>query len=294
MASLKEIRIRIASVTSTRQITSAMKMVSAAKLRKAQDVITQLRPYSRKLNEIVANLCQNLHKPEDGIYIQSNPSGRVLIIVITSNKGLCGAFNTNINKRVIGLLTEDYENHNRQNMVDIITIGKKGYEFLKARGARIVDNQSQLFEGLSYENVAPFAEDIMAQFVSGKYGQIILVYNQFKNAATQQVMCETFLPVSLTAPVGESAGPALDYIFEPNRGQIVTDLIPKTLRIQFYKALLDSSAAEHGARMTAMHKATDNATELLKELKINYNKARQSSITNEILEIVAGANAISK
>lgn len=294
MASLKEIRVRIASVMSTRQITSAMKMVSAAKLRKAQDTITQLRPYSQKLNEIVSNLCRNLQNTDDDIFTQSKPGARILIIAITSNKGLCGAFNTNINKRVLNLLAEEFEGQYRQNLVDIITIGKKGYDFLRARGGRIVDNQSQLFDCLNFENVAPYAEEIMAQFAEGKYGQVVLVYNQFKNAATQQVMRETFLPVNLSETTGGGNGTVAGYIFEPNQTQIVSDLIPKTLKIQFYKALLDSFAAEHGARMTAMHKATDNATELLKELKINYNKARQSSITNEILEIVAGANAISK
>ena len=284
MANLKEIRNRITSVSSTMQITSAMKMVSAAKLKKAQDAITAMRPYAEKLTELLQNLSATLDADTGGEFTNQREIKKVLIVAITSNRGLCGAFNTNIIKEVKNRV--DYFNGKQ---VDILAIGKKGNDVL-SKTLTIIDNQSGVFDNLTFDNVAKIADNITNKFVTGDYDRIEIVYNQFKNAATQIVKTEQFLPL---API-KSDTPAStgDYIFEPSKEEIVLTLIPKSLKTQLYKGIRDSFASEHGARMTAMHKATDNATELRNQLKLTYNKARQAAITNEILEIVGGAEAL--
>ncbi len=283
MANLKEIRNRITSVSSTMQITSAMKMVSAAKLKKAQDAITAMRPYAEKLTELIQNLSASLEGDAAGKFAEQREVNKVLIVAITSNRGLCGAFNANVIKQVKGL-TEAYAGK----QIDVITVGKKGNDVLR-KVNNVVDNQSTLFDELTFENVGALAAALMEKFVAGEYDKIELVYNQFKNAATQIVVTEQFLPL---APIEGTAIASSDYIFEPSKEEIVLTLIPKSLKTQLYKAIRDSFAAEHGARMTAMHKATDNATALRNQLKLTYNKARQAAITNEILEIVGGAEAL--
>lgn len=282
MANLKEIRNRITSVSSTMQITSAMKMVSAAKLKKAQDAITAMRPYAQKLTELLQNLSGALSEDVGGEYTAQRPINKVLIVAITSNRGLCGAFNTNVVKEV-NKLSEFYKGK----QLDILTIGKKGNDVLR-KSFNVVDNQSKVFDHLTFNNVSVIAEVLMQKFVSGEYDKIELVYNHFKNAASQEILAEQFLPLQAQSSSNVNA----DYIFEPSKEEIVVALIPKALKIQLYKAIRDSFASEHGARMTAMHKATDNATELRNQLKLTYNKARQAAITNEILEIVGGAEAL--
>ena len=284
MANLKEIRNRITSVSSTMQITSAMKMVSAAKLKKAQDAITAMRPYAEKLTELLQNLSATLEGDAGGEFTTQREIKKVLVVAITSNRGLCGAFNTNVIKEAKSR-SEVYAGK----QVDIFAIGKKGNDVL-SKTLSVVDNQSTVFDDLTFDNVAKIADLLTEKFVSGEYDKIELIYNQFKNAATQIVQTEQFLPLApiksdLTASTG-------DYIFEPSKEEIVLTLIPKSLKTQLYKGIRDSFASEHGARMTAMHKATDNATELRNQLKLTYNKARQAAITNEILEIVGGAEAL--
>ena len=283
MANLKEIRNRITSVSSTMQITSAMKMVSAAKLKKAQDAITAMRPYAEKLTELIQNLSASLEGDAAGKFADQRDVNKVLIVAITSNRGLCGAFNANVLKQV-RTLTEAYAGK----QIDVITVGKKGNDVLRKTN-NVIDNQSAIYDNLAFEGVAAIAEALMEKFVAGEYDKIELVYNQFKNAATQIVMTEQFLPL---ASIEGTQVATSDYIFEPSKEEIVLTLIPKSLKTQLYKAIRDSFAAEHGARMTAMHKATDNATELRNQLKLTYNKARQAAITNEILEIVGGAEAL--
>jgi F-type H+-transporting ATPase subunit gamma len=284
MANLKEIRNRITSVSSTMQITSAMKMVSAAKLKKAQDAITAMRPYAEKLTELLQNLSATLDSDTGGEYTKQREIKKVLVIAVTSNRGLCGAFNTNVIKEVKSR-AQFYEGK----QVEVFAIGKKGNDILK-KTLTISDNQSGIFDELTFDNVATIAEALTAKFISGEYDRIELVYNQFKNAATQIIQTEQFLP--LAPIVSDKVASTGDYIFEPSKEEIVLTLIPKSLKTQLYKAIRDSFASEHGARMTAMHKATDNATELRDQLKLTYNKARQASITNEILEIVGGAEAL--
>ena len=284
MANLKEIRNRIASIGSTMKITSAMKMVSAAKLKKAQDAIVQMRPYSNKLTELLQNLSATLEGDDGGVYTQEREVNKVLIIAITSNRGLCGGFNSNVIKEVTRIAKNKYAGKD----VSIFAIGKKGNDIL-SKAHSIYKFESELYDDLTFENSAPFAEDLMDQFADGNFDQIDIVYNRFKNAATQIVTEEQFLPI-VAAEETEDAD--ADYIFEPNKAEIVKGLIPKSLKMQLYKAIRDSYASEHGARMTAMHKATDNATELRDDLLLVYNKARQASITNEILEIVGGAEAL--
>jgi F-type H+-transporting ATPase subunit gamma len=285
MANLKEIRNRIASVSSTMQITSAMKMVSAAKLKKAQDAITAMRPYSEKLTELLQNLSATMEGDTGGVFAEQRPVNKILIVAITSNRGLCGAFNTNVIKQVKAL-QEAYAGKT----VDVLTIGKKGNDVLK-KTASIVDNQSSVYDRLTFENVALIAQELMDRFTAGEYDRIELVYNHFKNAATQIVLTEQFLPLA-PADVAQQGSAASDYIFEPSKEEIIVSLIPLSLKTQLYKAVRDSFASEHGARMTAMHKATDNATALRNQLKLTYNKARQAAITGEILEIVGGAEAL--
>lgn len=286
MANLKEIRLRITSVGSTMQITSAMKMVSAAKLKRAQDAIIQMRPYANKLTELLKNLSASLDSSDGGVYTQEREIKNVLLVTVTSNRGLCGGFNAYIMKKAKSLINEEYANAN----VSILSIGKKSSEHFTKNGFNVASTHDALFGDLTFDNVAIVAEGIMKQFVKGDYDKVVLVYNQFKNAATQIIMTENFLPVQAAENNSEIV---VDYIFEPTKQEIVEQLIPKSLKTQLFKAVLDSHAAEHGARMTAMHKATDNASELKKELTLTYNKARQAAITNEILEIVGGAEALS-
>src|ERR1043165_2761698 len=290
MANLKEVRNRIVSVSSTQQITSAMKMVSAAKLRRAQDAITQMRPYASKLKEILENLSASLDS-SDGAYSKQRPVKNVLLVVITSNRGLCGGFNANVLKMASKLAREDYKGSN----VSVLCIGKKASDYFKTTDYGIVGSDmarglNELYDDLTFVNVAPVAEKIMDGFVNAQFDKVMLVYNQFKNAAVQEVVAEQYLPVM--PPAEGKKGKTTEYIFEPSKEFIVQDLIPRSLKTQLFKALLDSHAAEHGARMTSMHKATDNAGALIKELKLSYNKARQAAITGEILEIVGGAEAL--
>ena len=282
MANLKEIRARITSVGSTMQITSAMKMVSAAKLKRAQDAITQMRPYANKLRELLVNLSSTLESSEGNAYSDVRPLNKQLVVAITSNRGLCGAFNNNVIKRAKALANEC---HN----TSFLTIGKKASEHFTKNGFDVVSTHDDLYADLSFANTSAIAHHLMTHFTEGRYDKVVLVYNQFKNAASQHLMAEPYLPVE---PPKDDSATIGDYIFEPDKEDIVADLIPKSLKIQLFKALLDSHAAEHGARMTAMHKATDNAGELKRELTLTYNKARQAAITGEILEIVGGAEAL--
>tara|TARA_B100000795_G_scaffold264276_1_gene244566 strand:- start:2170 stop:3033 length:864 start_codon:yes stop_codon:yes gene_type:complete len=285
MANLKEIRNRIASVGSTMQITSAMKMVSAAKLKKAQDAITAMRPYSEKLTELLQNLSATLDADSGSTFAEQRDVNKVLVVAITSNRGLAGAFNTNIIKASKALRQDTYAGK----QVDFITIGKKGNDIISKDG-NVIEFNTAIFDDLNFQASSNIAEMLMKKYEEGAYDKIVLVYNHFKNAATQEVMREQFLPI-LPPPVSETTNTA-DYIFEPTKPEIVEGLIPKSLKTQLFKAIRDSVASEHGARMTAMHKATDNATEMRDALKLQYNKARQAAITNEILEIVGGAEAL--
>jgi len=293
MAGLKEIKTRIASVKSTRQITSAMKMVSAAYLRKAQDAIIQMRPYANKLQEILVNLSESLEGSSENIFAQKREEiNKVLIVVITSNRGLCGAFNTNIVKKSIEIARTRYEKLFRNEHVHFMIIGKKAFDYFKVKKQyKIKQEHNDIFSDLSFDNCSIIAEELMQMFVSKEYDEVLFVYNQFKNAAVQIVTEEQFLPIKIEHNEANVSS-NIDYILEPSKENIVTELIPKSLKIQFFKALLDSYAAEHGARMTSMHKATDNATDLIRELNLHYNKARQAAITKEILEIVGGAEAL--
>ena len=292
MANLKEIRIRLNSVKSTRQITSAMKMVSAAKLRKAQDAILQLRPFYIKLQDMIKRVNSDIEEGHENIFSRTTDEGRILIVVITSNRGLCGAFNSNIVKRSIQCIHEHYADAYRTGKLDIIAIGKKGADQLKSKNYAVAATYHQLFEKLNFEQTVQLANALMNDFVSQKYGIIKLIYNQFRNAAVQEVAEEFFLPVLQDPGAEDRYESRLDYIFEPSGKDILDEMIPYTLRVQLFRALLESNASEHGARMTAMHKATDNATELIRELELHYNKARQAAITSEILEIVGGAEAL--
>jgi len=284
MANLKEIRSRISSVGSTMQITSAMKMVSAAKLKRAQDAVTQMRPYANKLTELLVNLSSTLDSSE-GIYSENRELKKVLLITITSNRGLCGGFNANIIKKAKSLIEGEY----KKIETDIISIGKKSTQHFEKNGYNVISSHDLLYSDLTFENTSEIAQIIMDSFTNNEYDKIVLLYNQFKNAATQIVMNEQFLPIESPEETEPTVG---DYIFEPNQKDIVEELIPKSLKTQLFKAVLDSHASEHGARMTAMHKATDNAGDLRKELTLQYNKARQAAITGEILEIVGGAEAL--
>ena len=284
MANLKELRSRITSVSSTMQITSAMKMVSAAKLSKAQDAIESMRPYSQKLSQLLQDLSGALDDDSTSKYAEQREVNKVLVVAISSNRGLAGAFNANIIKGVKNAVANEYADQD----VHLYSIGKKANDILK-KSFTVYKANTHIFDDLSFEHVSVIAEDLMEQFLEGNYDKIVLVYNHFKNAATQAVLTEQFLPIPKFETEEEKQ---LDYIFEPSKLEIVKELIPKSLKMQLYKALRDSFASEHGARMTAMHKATENATELRDSLKLSYNKARQASITNEILEIVGGAEAL--
>ena len=286
MANLKEIRNRITSIKSTMQITSAMKMVSAAKLKKAQDAITAMRPYSSKLSELLQNLSATLDSDTGGVYSTQREVSKVLVVAITSNRGLCGGFNSSITKQVLKTVEEKYSAVE----VDLFTIGKKGGDLL-SKQFNIAGTKNDIYDDLTFDNVAAIAQELMNLYAEGAYDKIDIIYNQFKNAATQIPQVEQFLPIK---PIegGDPNAVNSDYIFEPSKLEIVEALIPKSLKTQLYKSIRDSFASEHGARMTAMHKATDNAKELRDELLLTYNKARQAAITNEILEIVGGAEAL--
>ena len=285
MANLKETRNRITSVKSTMQITSAMKMVSAAKLKKAQDAITMMRPYSSTLKQLIQNLSSSLDGDSQNPYSDIRSKKSILLVSITSNRGLCGAFNTNIIKRTKQLAGEDY----KDKKVSLMTIGKKGSEILSKTG-EVVSSHDNLFDNLNYNDVGKIAQLVMDDFEKKNYDEVVLIYNRFKNAATQIVQVEPFLPIIPSEETETSS--STDYIFEPSQAEIVNELLPKSLKIQLFKALRDSFASEHGARMTAMHKATDNPSELKADLTLEYNKARQAAITGEILEIVGGAEAL--
>ncbi len=293
MANLKEVRIRIASVISTQQITKAMKMVSAAKLRRAQEAIVQMRPYAAKLRDIMENISGSLDSSSGGAYAKVRPVNKVLIIAVNSNRGLCGGFNTNIHRAVNKMIREDYAAQAKEGNVKVLAIGKKATDFFNKQPNVLAGNHNDVFLKLNFENVSLVAEKVMKEFAAGNYDKVEVVYNQFKNAAVQYVITEQVLPIIPPAKkAGDTSKGVNDYIFEPNKEDLVLDLIPKSIKIQLYKAILDSHASEHGARMTAMNKATDNAGEILKALRLEYNKRRQAAITGEILEIVAGAEAL--
>jgi F-type H+-transporting ATPase subunit gamma len=292
MANLKAIRIRITSVKSTRQITSAMKMVAAAKLRKAQDKIVRLRPYANKLQEILLNLSQSLADSEvENVFSRSSSPEKILIVIVTSNRGLCGAFNSNVIKEAKRVIADNYLEQYKKNNVKFLAVGKKGFDYLRKQNLNILAESNSLFNDLTFEKVSAVAENVMNIFIRGEVDRVEIIYNHFKNAAVQQLTTEVFLPVEKPKETGKSPVP-VDYIYEPDEEAIVKELIPKSLKIQFYKAVLDSFVAENGARMTAMHKATDNATTMIRELTLQYNKARQAAITNQILEVVSGAEAL--
>ena len=296
MPNLKEVRIRIASVISTQQITSAMKMVSASKLRRAQDAIIQMRPFEEKLKEILDNLILSAGSSA-GVYAKSRPAEKVLIVVITSNRGLCGGFNSTVIKAVNQLIREKYSEQAAKGNVSLACVGKKGADFFKRSNLKMMATRNELWDKLAYDGVAELAGEILKLYAEEKIDKVEVVYNRFKNAATQILTVDQLLPFQTEVPQkaatkGTEKGIIPDYIFEPSKEEIIENLIPYALKVRFYRSMLDSYAAEHGARMTAMHKATDNATEMIKSLKLSYNKARQAAITKEILEIVAGAEAI--
>lgn len=290
MANLKDIRTRINSVRTTRQVTSAMKMVSAARLKKAQDDISNIKPYVSKVSELLANLVGTMEGSDEIDFAAKREVRKVLLVVITSNRGLCGAFNSNVVKEAVRNIKSKYRKDKVE--VELVAFGKLGQKLLKSNGFIVSAEYNEMLKDLKFAEVAEVANGIMNRFVGGELDQVYLVYNEFVNAATQNVIYEQFLPIMLPSSADQNVN--LDYIFEPDKLTIVKQLVPNALRTIFWKSLLDSVAAEHGARMTSMHKATDNATELLGELQLTYNKARQANITNEILEIVGGAEALKK
>lgn len=291
MANLKEVRTRIESVNSTKQITSAMKMVAASKLRKSQNAIMSLRPYAEKFSEMLAMTTVN--GQQSTVFAEVREDGKILIIPLSSNKGLCGVFNANVIRATMNLIKEEYQDLYDNDRVDILCIGSKVEETLKFKKFNVVGNHNELLDDLTYDNAAVFAERLMKDFEDKKYDKIIFVYNQFKNAATQILVTEQFLPISdQQSAVSSQQSAGSEFIFQPNKEEILETMIPKSLKLQVYKILLDSFASEQGARMISMTQATDNATELLKELNLTYNKARQSAITNELVEIVSGADAL--
>jgi F-type H+-transporting ATPase subunit gamma len=291
MANLKEIRTRITSVKTTRQVTSAMKMVSAAKLKKAQDAILQIRPYAMKLSDLLSSLSSTLDNADNSVFTEQRIPEKVLIVLVSSNRGLCGGFNSYITKKAMYLSKTVYKKQMAAGHVHFLVIGKQGGKVLRSYQFPSVGDKNYLFDNLTFDHVSEVAKSIMIDFLEGKYDRVELVYNKFINAASQELVNEQFLPV-LPAVVDQKKKIKQDYIFEPSLESIVEELIPRSLKIQLYKALLDSHAAEHGARMTAMHKATDNASELINELTLNFNKARQASVTNAILEVTNAAEAL--
>ncbi|WP_379088461.1 ATP synthase F1 subunit gamma [Pedobacter sp. UC225_65] len=291
MANLKEVRIRISSVQSTQQITKAMKMVSAAKLKRATNAIVQLRPYATKLKEILGNLSASLEGASSP-FIQEREPNKVLVVVVSSNRGLAGAFNMNVIKTANNLIAEKYSEQLKKGNVSIVAIGKKAQDFYEKRNYNVIGNNNEVYAALTFENVTTITEAIMAGFEKGEFDRVELVYNRFKNAAVQILTTEQLLPLPKAEAVVDVKASNVDYILEPNQEEIVTQLIPKSIKTQLYKAVLDSHASEHGARMTSMDKATENAGDLLKALKLAYNQARQAAITTELTEIVSGAAAL--
>jgi F-type H+-transporting ATPase subunit gamma len=290
MASLKEVRNRITSVNSTMQITKAMKMVAAAKLRRAQDRIIQMRPYAKKLNELIAQVSQGTEVGASSPYTQVREVKNVLILMVTSDRGLCGAFNTNVIKAAVAFINENYPSQLEKGNVSVLSLGKKGSEAFTRRGLKVDNEFTDIFQRLSFDTAKEAAEKVMTAFAEGTYDEVVLVYNEFKNVATQIIRTEKILP--LVSEETEEKSSNTDYIFEPSEEEIILELIPKAIKLSVFKAVLDSNASEHGARMTAMDKATENGGELLKALKIEYNRSRQAAITKEILEIVGGAEAL--
>jgi F-type H+-transporting ATPase subunit gamma len=290
MASLKEVRNRITSVNSTMQITKAMKMVAAAKLRRAQDRIIQMRPYAKKLNELIAQVSQGTEVGASSPYTQVREVKNVLIMMVTSDRGLCGAFNTNVIKAAVAFINENYPVQLEKGNISVLSLGKKGSEAFTRRGIKVDNEFTDIFQRLSFDTAKEAAEKVMAAFAEGTYDEVVLVYNEFKNVATQIIRTEKILP--LVSEESEEKTSNTDYIFEPSEEEIILELIPKAIKLSVFKAVLDSNASEHGARMTAMDKATENGGELLKALKIEYNRSRQAAITKEILEIVGGAEAL--
>lgn len=288
MASLKEVKTRISSVISTQQITKAMKMVAAAKLRKSQDRIIQMRPFAKKMTGILQNLSMASSDSENW-FSQVRPEEKILIVAMSSDRGLCGSFNSNTVKGVLRLIQEKYSSQHARKQVTILPIGKKAFDYFSKRGYPVVADYAELFHGLTFESSTRASDFLMKAFRDGQYDKIEIVYNQFKNVATQVLIVEQYLPV---LPVSGTKKLDIDYIFQPNHAEIMSGLIPKSLKVQLFKTLLDSNASENGARMTAMDKASENAGEILKELKLTYNRTRQAAITKEILEIVAGAEAL--
>lgn len=295
MANLKEVKGRIQSVISTQQITKAMKMVAAAKLRRAQDRITQMRPYSKKLSAITSNVAAGVDSEQiENPYAEVREVNNVLLIVVTSDRGLCGAFNSNVQKFAKQRIAEKYSYEAKYDGVSILPIGKKAFDHFKKRGYKVIDKYYDLFSNLDFPHVIEAAEFVMNEFLEGGFDKVEIIYNEFKNVATQVVRAEPFLPLEAVAEEGKVESNPTDYLFEPSQEFIFSEIIPKSLKIQFYKTLLESNAAEQGARMTAMDQATDNAGELLKELRLTYNRTRQAAITKEILEIVGGAEALAQ
>lgn len=290
MPSLKEVKSRITSVISTQQITKAMKMVAAAKLRKSQDRIMQMRPFAQKLNYLLQNLSSS---SSDGLdwYNTQREERKILIVAVSSDRGLCGGFNSNVIKSTNRLMQDQYSTQSKLGNVTILPIGKKVFEYYSKRNIKVVDKFWSQFNNLSFENISAIGDFIIDEYRKGEYDKVVIVYNEFKNVATQILRTEQFLPV-VASTTTKKSGQDVDYIFQPDREEIISGLIPKSLKVQLYKAVLDSNAAENGARMTAMDKATENAGELLKDLKLTYNRTRQAAITKEILEIVAGAEAL--
>lgn len=296
MASLKEVRIRIESIKSTEQITSAMKLVAASKLRRTQNAVQALSPYARKLMEILQNLTSNLENIDDAVYSAVRPAQRVLLIIITSNRGLCGPFNSNVIKAAKAYIEEQYGEINRKGQLDLFTIGKKATDYFRKNNFNVVNANNDIFDALTFVNTTAIAEAMMTDFATKKYDKIEIIYNHFKNAGQQVLTTDQFLPIkpaAATPLTNVKAGKYnAIYIFEPDESTLVKELLPKMLKVQFYKIILDSYAAEHGARMTAMSQATENAKDILKQLRLSYNKARQGAITKELLEIVSGAEAL--
>jgi F-type H+-transporting ATPase subunit gamma len=294
MAGLKEVRVRIASVKSTQQITNAMKMVAASKLRKSQTAILKLRPYAAKLQEILQNLSSSIDDSGESLYSKQREQKKILLVVVSSNRGLCGGFNSNIIKTTLGLLSDQYAVQHQQGNVKLLCIGKKVSEFFTKRKYPVIGSHDELLEKIAFEKTVPIAEKLMKLFADKEFDVIHIIYNQFKNAAVQRLRVEQFLPIQpMTSDTAQShPSKQADYIFEPDKETILRELVPKSLRIHLFQAILDSFASEQGARMTAMQQATDNAQEIIRQLQISYNKARQDAITNQLLEIVAGAEAL--
>ncbi|MBP6872329.1 MAG: ATP synthase F1 subunit gamma [Bacteroidales bacterium] len=293
MPSLKEVRIRIESIKSTQQITSAMKLVAASKLRRTQNAVQALAPYASKLREILGNLSASIDNTEEAVYTTVRPVQKVLLLVVTSNRGLCGPFNGNIIKAAKAHIEKNYSDINRNGQLDIMTIGKKGTDFFRKNKYNLVSDNHEIFDSLTFTNTTAMATALMADFAAKKYDRIEIIYNHFKNAGQQVITIDQYLPIiPVTTGKPADSKQKADYLFEPEKKVLIGELLPKMLKVQFYKIILDSFAAEHGARMTAMSQATENASEILKQLKLSYNKARQSAITKELLEIVSGAEAL--